>query len=66
MGFRDYGTRRSGQGSGVFVCGSDGTGCVSGEQRLPTPLFPQRAHYISENKGGFEFFHAISVKGPLV
>ncbi len=25
-----------------------------------------RTHYIRENKGGFEFFHAISVKGSLV
>ena len=28
--------------------------------------FLRRAHYIRENKGGFEFFHAISVKGSLV
>jgi len=26
----------------------------------------ERTHYIRENKGGFEFFHAISVKGLLV
>jgi hypothetical protein len=26
----------------------------------------ERTHYIRENKGGFEFFHAISLKGSLV
>jgi len=26
----------------------------------------ERTHYIRENKGGFEFFHAISMKGSLV
>ena len=26
----------------------------------------QRAHYTRENRGGFEFFHAFSLKGSLV